>query len=412
MKTRAVSKAFLAFTITLLCGALPMPGAAIGDPAAPLEIAQWVKGDAVSLADVKGKKIVVVEFWATWCGPCRTSIPHLTELQKKFADRGVVVVGVSDEDAAKVRPFVDQMGEKMDYTVAVDDGGRTSQGYMTAYAQNGIPHAFVVDLEGRVAWHGHPASGLEAALEKLAKKVVAESPEDKKRVEAQRKLREFTALAARGADSAVLDKMASELAVLEKELGGIEPNRKIDLTDLRRTARFQGLMRDYQKAVAAGKPEAELAKIEQHATPFAPKGFHFEEYRGQFTLQRTFQDYYRAVTGKADAATIPDLTARLQKAKSSDIDALNEMAWTLLTDEKIKNRDLSLALKLAQTAFEASSGKDPGVLDTYARALFDNGQPAQAVAQQQRAIELTDDKARKAELEESLKLYQSKAKGK
>lgn len=386
--------------------------AEIGDPAASLDIAEWVKGDAVSLADVKGKKIIVVEFWATWCGPCRTSIPHLTELQKKFADRGVVVIGVSDEDASKVRSFADQMGEKMDYTVAVDNNRRTSQGYMTAYGQNGIPHAFIVDLEGRVAWHGHPMSGLDKALDKLAKTVVLESPEDKKRADAQRKLREFTAAAARGEEPARLDKLAEQVAALDKELGGIDPGRKLDLTELRRTARFQGLMRDYQSAVAAGKPESDLAKIEQQASPLAPKGFKFEDYRGQFSLQRNFQDYYRAVTGKGEATRIPELTARLENSKSSDIDALNEMAWTLLTDENIKTRNLLLALKLAQAAFDASSGKDPGVLDTYARALFDNGKVAEAATQQKRAIGLTEDKDRKAEMEQALKLYQSKAEAK
>jgi thiol-disulfide isomerase/thioredoxin len=403
---QAASKV-MALPLLLLAGAFAGLAAELGEPAAALDIAEWVKGDAVSLADAKGHKIIVVEFWATWCGPCRVSIPHLTELQQKFADRGVVVIGVSDEDVSKVRPFVDQMGEKMGYTVAVDNNRRTAQGYMAAYGINGIPHAFVVDLEGRVAWHGHPMSGLDQALDKLAKTAVTEKPEDKKRVEAQRKLREFTALAARGEDPAKLDQLAEQLAALDKEMGGIEPNRKLDLVELRRTARFQGLMREYQSAVAAGKPQAELAKLEQQAAPLAPKGFKFEDYRGQFSLQRTFQDYYRAVTGKGDATQTPGLATRLASVKSSDIDALNEMAWTLLTDEKIKTRDLALALKLARSAFEASSGKDPGVLDTYARALFDNGQPAEAVAQQQRAIELTDDKSRKAEMEESLKRYQA-----
>lgn len=400
---------YLSITSLLPLFLLNVSAAQLGDPAAPLEISEWVKGEAVSLADVKGKKTIVVEFWATWCGPCRVSIPHLTEMQKKFADRGVVFIGVTDEDPAKVRAFVDQMGEKMDYTVAVDNGGRTSQGYMTAFGQNGIPHAFIVDIEGRVAWHGHPMSGLDKALERLAKAPVAESPADKKRAEAQRKLREFTTAAARGEDPARLDKLAEQVAALDKEVGGIEPGRKLDLAELRRTARFQGLMRDYQSAVAAGKPEAELAKIEAQAAPLAPKGFKFEDYRGQFNLQRTFQDYYRAVTGKGDTARIPALTARLESVKSGDIDALNEMAWTLLTDDNIKTRNLALALKLAQVAFDASSGKDPGVLDTYARALFDNGKAAEAVAQQKRAIELTTEKDRKAEMEQSLKLYQSKA---
>src|SRR6188474_2891254 len=87
------------------CAALS--AAELGETAAPLEISEWVKGDAIDLATAKGKKVLVVEFWATWCGPCRTSIPHLTEMQKKFEKRGVVFVGVSDETSAKVKPFVE-----------------------------------------------------------------------------------------------------------------------------------------------------------------------------------------------------------------------------------------------------------------------------------------------------------------
>ena len=69
----------------------------LGDEAKALKISDWVKGDAVDLAKGKGEKIYVVEFWATWCPPCLTTIPHLTELQKKFKDQGVVVIGVSGE---------------------------------------------------------------------------------------------------------------------------------------------------------------------------------------------------------------------------------------------------------------------------------------------------------------------------
>ena len=137
--------------------------ASLGDTAAPLEIAEWIKGDAVDLAAVKGKKVVVVEFWATWCGPCKVSIPHLTEMQKKYENRGVVIIGVSDEEASKVRPFVNEQGDKMNYTVAIDRNRATSAAYMEKYGQNGIPHAFVIDKEGRVVYL-HEGEGGEAEL--------------------------------------------------------------------------------------------------------------------------------------------------------------------------------------------------------------------------------------------------------
>jgi thiol-disulfide isomerase/thioredoxin len=74
-----------------LAGLAAAEGLGVGDPAPKIEVKEFVKGDAVK--DFEKGKIYVVEFWATWCGPCRVSIPHLTELQKKNKD--VVFIGVS-----------------------------------------------------------------------------------------------------------------------------------------------------------------------------------------------------------------------------------------------------------------------------------------------------------------------------
>ncbi|MDV7394027.1 TlpA disulfide reductase family protein, partial [Arthrospira platensis SPKY1] len=89
----------------------------LGGAAPALNVSEFIKGD---VADVTDGGIYVVEFWATWCPPCRASIPHLTELQKKFKDKGVTFIGISQEDSAEVKPFVESMGDAMQYTVAVD----------------------------------------------------------------------------------------------------------------------------------------------------------------------------------------------------------------------------------------------------------------------------------------------------
>jgi thiol-disulfide isomerase/thioredoxin len=111
-------------------------------------------------------KVYVVEFWATWCQPCRKSIPHLTELAKKYADR-VVFVGVSNEDVATVKPFVADQGDQMAYNVAVDTAGKVINGYMAAFGQGGIPTAFIVDAAGKVVWLGHPMDNLDEVLDKV-----------------------------------------------------------------------------------------------------------------------------------------------------------------------------------------------------------------------------------------------------
>ncbi len=152
-----------ALCISLAAVSWEMSAAKLGDPAASLEIQTWAKGKPVDVKD--GKSIYIVEFWATWCGPCKVSIPHLSELQKKFKDKGVVVVGVTDEPVSKVKPFVDKMGDQMAYVVACDKDQKTSAAYMEAYGQGGIPTAFVVGKNGKVLWLGHPMDGLDKVIE-------------------------------------------------------------------------------------------------------------------------------------------------------------------------------------------------------------------------------------------------------
>jgi thiol-disulfide isomerase/thioredoxin len=125
----------------------------LGDSAYPLVGLTWVKGGPVTITP---GKVYVVEFWATWCPPCKRSIPHLTSLQKEYKDKGVVFVGVSNEPVKTVQPFVTQQGDNMNYNVASDTQGQVLSGYMTAFQRDTIPTAFIVDKAGKVVWVGNP----------------------------------------------------------------------------------------------------------------------------------------------------------------------------------------------------------------------------------------------------------------
>jgi thiol-disulfide isomerase/thioredoxin len=144
----------------------------VGDPAPKLQTGKWVQGEPVKSFE-KGKAYIV-EFWATWCPPCRASIPHLNEIYLKYKDKGLVVIGqnVSEQNDSGVAAFVKKMGDKMTYRVALDDKqsspeGQMSKTWMEAAGQNGIPTAFLVDTKGNIAWIGHPMSLKEQVLENV-----------------------------------------------------------------------------------------------------------------------------------------------------------------------------------------------------------------------------------------------------
>ncbi len=122
-----------------------------------------VKADFLKTKPVTAGKAMMVEFWATWCGPCVASIPHINEIHKKFESKGLVVIGLSQESNQVIKPFVKD--KKMEYNVGTDKGGKLNK----ELGVQGIPHAVLVDKAGTIVWEGHPASLTDADIEKALK---------------------------------------------------------------------------------------------------------------------------------------------------------------------------------------------------------------------------------------------------
>ena len=158
----------------------------VGSDAPAITANTWVQGTEVKKFE-KGK-VYVVEFWATWCGPCIKSIPHLNELSQSHKD--VTFIGMAsserqpkdskeDNRLEGVKKFVKEQGDKMTYTVAYDADRKMSDTWMKPAGQGGIPCAFIVNGEGKITYIGHPMDdAFKTELEKLSK--ATEPKSDKK----------------------------------------------------------------------------------------------------------------------------------------------------------------------------------------------------------------------------------------
>ncbi len=335
----------IAVLIAVAAGAtLPTQAAAeatlkVGDKAPKLQVGKWVQGEPVK--EFSKGTAYIVEFWATWCGPCRVSIPHLNELHNKFKDKKLVVIGqdVWEREESKVEPFIKQMGDKMTYRVAMDDKSKVEKGamaetWMEAAGQNGIPSAFVVNREGVIAWIGHPMTLKEKTLEQIldgtfdVKKAAAEKAEE--------------------------EKGQAQLQKLSRALGKAMQGEKWD--------EAESAIKDLEKAL----PEEHRGGLDMARAQIA---FGRKDYKGGYKIIETVAD-----KDKDNAMT------------------QNQMAWYLATDKKLADqRDLKLADKLATRAVEVSKGKDAAILDTLARVQFMNGQAKKAIATQEKALKLADD---------------------
>ncbi|MBI1302403.1 MAG: redoxin domain-containing protein [Phycisphaera sp.] len=126
----------------------------VGMDAPEFTVGSWIQGEIDGISDPS--KTYIVEFWATWCGPCMRSIPHLNKLHQRFRGAGLVIIGISDESASTVKPFVARKGNSMSYPVAIDTQDKTmNTKWMKAANQPGIPSAFIV-RGGKILWIGNP----------------------------------------------------------------------------------------------------------------------------------------------------------------------------------------------------------------------------------------------------------------
>ena len=340
----------------------------IGSVAPELDVEHWVQdgeGKFKPVTKFENNKVYVVEFWATWCGPCIASMPHIVEMQKAYADKGVQIVSISDEDLETVEGFLEKevksrsskKGESDDtakdekpttykeltksYCLTTDPDGSSSKDYMEAAGQNGIPCAFIVGKDQKIEWIGHPMSMddvLEAVVEdKWDRAAFAEQM--KKDQERQLLLTEITSAVRRG-------KIAVALTKIEKAL---ESNQDPEL------------------------------------------GMQLKMMRVQLVLQ-----------DKDSADKLDTIVPEALKDYANRAELVNMIAWTVYEKTEAGDLDnkslISTCREAAQKAAEnASEESKAAILDTIAHLQFVEGDLKGALATQENAVKLVDQESEMAE---------------
>lgn len=172
---KTVSVLIAALSIAIVAGAASAaPG--VGDKAPPIKVTKWMTQAPPATPGGPGadKHVFLVEFWATWCGPCMKSIPHLAELHKKYKKDGLIITGISNEDPEIISKFLSERLKKlrieMPYFVGADEEMETQNVWMKDI--EGIPYAFLVDRTGTVVWTGNPLADTKA-MDDAVQKVLA-----------------------------------------------------------------------------------------------------------------------------------------------------------------------------------------------------------------------------------------------
>jgi Thiol-disulfide isomerase and thioredoxins len=309
----------------------------LGDPAPKLTVKEFVKGKPIT--EFAPDKTYVVEFWATWCGPCKITIPHLTKLQKQYKDVQFVGVSIWENDQSLVKPFVQEQGDNMDYTVCMDvvpEGKQGNEGamalnWMQAAGENGIPSAFIIK-GGKIQWIGHPMQ-----MDKPLEQIVAGTWNVAEAAEAHKKAKAV-------------------------EMKQMELNQKLG-------AAIRA--KDHKQVLSLiDQATAEMPEIGPQLSPLK-----FE------TLRQMGDEKGALALGEKLIAT---------DFKDNPM-ALNSIAWSIVDPEselKPSPAAAAFALKTAKQAVKVTEGKDAAIMDTLATAYWATGDKKNAIATQEKAVAL------------------------
>jgi thiol-disulfide isomerase/thioredoxin len=335
----------------------------IGSIAPSLNVEHWPNASWTPVTQFEPGQVYVVEFWATWCGPCLLSMPHLAELQSEYADQGVRIVSITQEDLETVAKFLDKPvnpailkrhaadeddsdSEHADdeettpptyseltsaYSLTADPDGSTYRDYMKAAKQNGIPCAFIVGRDGHVEWIGHPM-----AMDQPLASVVAG---DWDRVEAK--------------------------------------------AEFIREEQRSTVFREIMMAQRSNKFDQALNKLQEHEELFA--GSRYEPYLAKLKFEA-------ALHNQDTAAILKEIQSK-RESQGDNVSAVNAWAWTVYEAVAAGYPDdaeiVAATIDALESAIAASDSEFQwAAIDTLAHLKAHAGDVEAAIELQTQAIEL------------------------
>jgi thiol-disulfide isomerase/thioredoxin len=157
IQTRTIQGMLAAMFVFVATGiAEAAPKLQVGDAAPAFGDVTWVLPTEGVDVDMTDGKVHVVEFWATWCGPCKYSIPHLSRLQQDWGAERLQIIGVSDEEEDKVKSWVNRNMPQLKYSIAISSTRGPQRTWYKAAKLEYLPSAFIVGPRGRIQFIGNP----------------------------------------------------------------------------------------------------------------------------------------------------------------------------------------------------------------------------------------------------------------
>jgi thiol-disulfide isomerase/thioredoxin len=301
-------------------------GPKVGDTAPELHVREWIQGEPVG--HFEHGRVYVIEFWATWCGPCIFAMPHLSEVQRQYRDKNVTVIAVDvlEDDVNAAKALIKTLGKKVENRVAIDENTTSQQAGATARAWLGanreIPRCAIVDRDAKVAWIGHPM-----------------------RVDGP-----LHAIVSGTYDAAQQSLIDEQFEVLDRQLGAAKRDKQ------------------WGKVL-------EILDQMHVADPFSTP------------LNHTTR--IQALLGQRDYESANRFVKQVL-TDSSDLKLMGELAGALLTAPDKSKLDLDFVLEAANTATHNGESDDPVALSALARAFEARGEKAASIKVWTKMLELDD----------------------